>query len=101
MVGSRRVKFGEHWLLGGAFLVCLFDVETSDEQSRSWVVIDVASHPERPEVLLQSFSTDQGSMPCLQRRGRAVEPGFFGSQSSGRQEGHEMKPSEPASIRPA
>ena len=60
MVGSRRVKFGERVVVGRGFWSVCSDIETASGQSRSWVVIDVASHPERPEVLLQSFSADQG-----------------------------------------
>ena len=47
-------------LLGGASLFFWFDVELVDEPSTSWVMIDVASHPSKTEVLLQSLSTDLG-----------------------------------------
>ena len=47
-------------LLGGASLCSWFDIEPSDEPSLPWAMIDVASHPSKSEVLLQSLSTDLG-----------------------------------------
>lgn len=85
------------WLLGGVFWSVCSDIETASGQSRSWVVIDVASHPERPEVLLQSFSADQGQH-ALVYNGEVLlwNLGSLG-QSSGRQERHEMELNQPAS----
>ena len=60
MVGRWRVKLVSAYLLCGAFWCVWFDIESTSWQSRPWVVIDVASHPKRPEVLLQSLSADQG-----------------------------------------
>ena len=47
-------------LLIGAFLFFWFDVELVEDPSISLAMIDVASHPLKTEVLLQSFSTDLG-----------------------------------------
>ena len=47
-------------LLGGASLCSWVEVEPSDEPSTAWAMIDVASHPSKSEVLLQSLSTDLG-----------------------------------------
>lgn len=84
------------WLLGGLFWSVWSDIETTSGQSRSWVVIDVASHPERPDVLLQSLSADQGQHALIYN-GEVLlwNRGSLG-QSSSRQEGHEMKLNQPA-----
>ena len=38
------------------------DIESTVGQSRSWTVIDVASHPLRADVLLQSLSVNLGAV---------------------------------------
>lgn len=85
------------WLLGGVFWSVWTDIEATSGQSRSWAVIDVASHPERPEVLLQSFSADHGQHALVYNGEVLLWNWGSVGQSSGRQEGHEMKLNQPAS----
>ena len=71
-------------LFGVASLHLWTDIESTVGQSRSWAVIDVASHPLRADVLLQSLSVNLGGHALVYDGETVLRDHGSSGQSQGR-----------------
>ncbi|HCD30348.1 MAG TPA: hypothetical protein DEQ73_07075, partial [Phycisphaerales bacterium] len=67
------------------------DIESTVGQSRSWTVIDLASHPLRADVLLQSLSVNLGGHALVYDGETLLRDHGSPGQSQGRRGGDVLR----------